>query len=633
MRNAGCSGAVLAILVLTGAAQAATRQPGASRRDVEAILTRLADPSEKVASQARGELIAMGQDVVPVMLLHLDDPSPAVRLSVIEVLGRLGRLGSIADLVNLLENERLRVRESALLALLQIHPDGRAFGFVPEASPLERAPAVTLWREWAATRSPSEGGPGARPATPTIEPGPSPSAPPVTEVKTPEERLVEADRLLQEGKSGEALRAYESVASDGIADRASRRRAEEGVEAGWNARLDQADADLLAGRYEQARDVYRQAESDAPTREQRRRGARGAADAERQMQVAESATPAAEQIRAAGARVEAGQLDAALALLDEAKKLTPTEAELGVIEAQRRRIADLRAESRLQAMREPVAPAPADQPPAAATPPPPPTPALPPVAPAEPFTRRRTDPSVPLAILADTPANPGQAVDPTWLAARIRRAFQRIRLGYPPVVYHERAFLASLPSGACPVLEAHLIPEAWSTSRAAIVNALGGIGNPAAVPTLRRALQDPDAEVRHDAVQSLAILADPAAGEDLVLMLADPQSRVRAAAAAALGRLKVCYAGPLIVHLLADDFPTVRQAAARALGALGDASAIEPLIGRFQDSDPDVRRAVAEALDALGERKRDFYSRDLPPQRERGESRWRDDPEPAESAP
>ncbi|MBI4229784.1 MAG: HEAT repeat domain-containing protein, partial [Planctomycetes bacterium] len=179
MRTVAIAVSILSLLTLVEAAVAAPGGPSTSRRDMEAVLTRLADPNEKIASQARGELIAMGQVVVPVLLSHLDDPSPAVRLSVIEVLGRLGRLGSIPHLVNLLESDRVRVRESALFALLQIHPDGRSFGFVPEASPVERFPAVARWREWAASQDPSAGGPGARPAPPVAVPAPTPVSTPV----------------------------------------------------------------------------------------------------------------------------------------------------------------------------------------------------------------------------------------------------------------------------------------------------------------------------------------------------------------------------------------------------------------------------------------------------------------------
>ncbi|GEM_PF-2197464 len=161
--------------------------------------------------------------------------------------------------------------------------------------------------------------------------------------------------------------------------------------------------------------------------------------------------------------------------------------------------------------------------------------------------------------------------------------------------------------------------------RLAAAFALGGAGDPAAVPALRgAALDDPDPEDRARAAQLLGSLSDPTAAEALVQLLrSDRYASVRRAAAEALGALgdadaaAVPLALPALVAALETDRDrSVRAAAAAALGELGDPQAVPALkraletvgaeagAGAGEDSAPvlegTLAGALAEALARLG---------------------------------
>lgn len=163
---------------------------------------------------------------------------------------------------------------------------------------------------------------------------------------------------------------------------------------------------------------------------------------------------------------------------------------------------------------------------------------------------------------------------------------------------------------------------------------LGRLGDPAAVPALKQALQDGREAVRQWSAEALGRLGAADAVGALIGALDDPSEQVRAQAARALGRLGSRQAvGPLLDRL-GEEAPLVRVQAAAALGALGDALACEGLleaaaagereevrvqaitalgrVGRgspsvgagllalLQDGALGVRRAAAQALGGLG---------------------------------
>jgi HEAT repeat protein/beta-lactamase regulating signal transducer with metallopeptidase domain len=91
------------------------------------------------------------------------------------------------------------------------------------------------------------------------------------------------------------------------------------------------------------------------------------------------------------------------------------------------------------------------------------------------------------------------------------------------------------PEGSAP---AALIDAAGDSSvevRKNVAWALGEIADPAAVPALRRLIQDANAEVRENAIEALTEIQAPSAYEALVQLLNHEDAEVRKAAAEALG--------------------------------------------------------------------------------------------------
>jgi HEAT repeat protein len=103
--------------------------------------------------------------------------------------------------------------------------------------------------------------------------------------------------------------------------------------------------------------------------------------------------------------------------------------------------------------------------------------------------------------------------------------------------------------------------------------ALGRVGHPSSVPVLATHLDDPDAEVRVNALYSLANIGAPAAGNatgDVVDRLRDEDTGVRSLAAYVLGTLDNDTAIVPLQVALNDTTSQVRWNAAVALARLGD---------------------------------------------------------------
>ena len=113
------------------------------------------------------------------------------------------------------------------------------------------------------------------------------------------------------------------------------------------------------------------------------------------------------------------------------------------------------------------------------------------------------------------------------------------------------------------------------------------------------ALQNPQWQVRLDAVQRLAIQHHSDNLPTLVTMLNDADSDVRDAAVeavAAFGELAL----PALEKVLHEGRLNSREAAARAFGIIGDATAVPALIVALEDESAWVRIQVANALGGLG---------------------------------
>lgn len=111
----------------------------------------------------------------------------------------------------------------------------------------------------------------------------------------------------------------------------------------------------------------------------------------------------------------------------------------------------------------------------------------------------------------------------------------------------------------------------------------------------RDALEDPDADVRRDALEQLAhaSLISPEVLEVVVSMLADHDELVVDAAAFALGEHLVVTAVPPLCAVAQDhEDARCRESAIAALGAIGDDRARSTVLQALEDKAPVRRRAV-----------------------------------------
>jgi HEAT repeat protein len=123
--------------------------------------------------------------------------------------------------------------------------------------------------------------------------------------------------------------------------------------------------------------------------------------------------------------------------------------------------------------------------------------------------------------------------------------------------------------------------------------------NPDCIPTLIRALKDPEKVVRRQAMQALVMIGRPSS-RDLIELLKNQDWKVRYRAAEALGMLgDEKDAGPLI-RMLSDNKDHVRYMAAKSLGMLRAPAARDPLRKCLSDENAYVRAMASSALSKIG---------------------------------
>lgn len=140
--------------------------------------------------------------------------------------------------------------------------------------------------------------------------------------------------------------------------------------------------------------------------------------------------------------------------------------------------------------------------------------------------------------------------------------------------------LARPAGGLSALLDAVGDPE-WSV-RQAVVEALGRFDDPAALGPLALAMSDDHEKVRLAAVIGLARWDRPEARQALMTQgLRDPDAWVRYRAVERLGALRAAEAAPLLAAIAAGDREPslVRRAAAAALAAIGGTSEGTPGVG------------------------------------------------------
>jgi HEAT repeat protein len=122
-------------------------------------------------------------------------------------------------------------------------------------------------------------------------------------------------------------------------------------------------------------------------------------------------------------------------------------------------------------------------------------------------------------------------------------------------------------------------------------------------PALVNLLDDEEAAVRSEAVDSLAQLKYAPARERFEqLLINDPESLVRASAAEGLGRLGDPQASAVLSRALGDDAALVRAFAAHSIGLLG-ATQLLPRLRKVSEAEGEVivRAALFNARYRLGE--------------------------------
>ncbi|OLF53162.1 HEAT repeat domain-containing protein [Pseudomonas chlororaphis] len=135
--------------------------------------------------------------------------------------------------------------------------------------------------------------------------------------------------------------------------------------------------------------------------------------------------------------------------------------------------------------------------------------------------------------------------------------------------------------------------------RRAATGALGLASDAQVLPALAQALLDSAWQVREEAATTLGKVGQPEAGPALIAALQDDYWQVRLRAARSLGRLRHAPALAALIDTLGHRISNLRKEAALALGELGDARAREALLAAEHDGDPEVRKAVRIALGQL----------------------------------
>jgi hypothetical protein len=138
----------------------------------------------------------------------------------------------------------------------------------------------------------------------------------------------------------------------------------------------------------------------------------------------------------------------------------------------------------------------------------------------------------------------------------------------------------------------------YKFTRAGALSALGYIRDPAALPGIQAALDDPAYEVRMEAIKTLGLMQHRDSVPRLAAKLSDPEPRVRRELSAALGRIRGDEARDLLLRGLHDKSPEVRRQVAQDLSAFPDPATVSALLAATRDAD---LKTCGFAIRALGE--------------------------------
>lgn len=123
----------------------------------------------------------------------------------------------------------------------------------------------------------------------------------------------------------------------------------------------------------------------------------------------------------------------------------------------------------------------------------------------------------------------------------------------------------------------------------------------AAVPSLIQALQDKERAVKVYAIGALSEIGGPAAVSSLMEVLESENEEwsIRDNAAEALGKIGDIAAVPGLIRTLSYNDESVRREAARALRQIGS-NAVPQLVEALRSAEGDLRRRITAQLRSIG---------------------------------
>lgn len=137
--------------------------------------------------------------------------------------------------------------------------------------------------------------------------------------------------------------------------------------------------------------------------------------------------------------------------------------------------------------------------------------------------------------------------------------------------------------------------------RVRAIHAIGDVQDPALLPEVHRALEDPLLELRETASRVLQWSGNKTSMPPLRRALADPEGIVRSNSAEALARIGGADALSSLETLLRDDQdPGVRALTVAALAWIQDPAAVPVLVAALDDPSALVRARAVETLRDLG---------------------------------
>ncbi len=138
--------------------------------------------------------------------------------------------------------------------------------------------------------------------------------------------------------------------------------------------------------------------------------------------------------------------------------------------------------------------------------------------------------------------------------------------------------------------------------KARAIRELGDSRITIAVSDLISQLDDPDADVREEAVMALGHIGNPQAIEGLLAKFEDVDSVIASEIAKALRKSKDPRTVAALMRKLVEGDPTIQTESARTLGIIGDKRAVQSLLDLlYASQDEKVISASSEALARLGE--------------------------------